>query len=305
MSSYKGDAYRKPLVERAKKANEFDEDYLASPYSNTMQKSRDIRVYTNSNLYQNDLSYSYSDIDISDSAQPKMQVFNYEPVFKDEDRVKPAGQGNDFNSGLTRPNIETANNPSKGKSSHASQIELKPSLNMFRPTDDHRGRTELEERACKPQMSVADAYRERKQQLDQRPRLQPSGKENASNHNQQQQVKESGPKLYPGGRTKEEILAQRKLMMKPKTPANLQKSAPEENQPIEHSRPALARMAKGEKAQVGKKEMLKLTQKNYEELPEVKKRKEEETKKQQYKERMQRVKESEAKRRELLRSKKF
>ena len=48
----------------------------------------------------------------------------------------------------------------------------------------------------------------------------------------------------------------------------------------------MSRLAKGEKAGVDKKEMLKLTSKNYELLPEVRKKKEEEMKKAQMKERM-------------------
>ncbi len=41
----------------------------------------------------------------------------------------------------------------------------------------------------------------------------------------------------------------------------------------------MSRLAKGEKADISKKDMLKLTSKNYELLPEVKKKKEEEMKK--------------------------
>jgi len=48
----------------------------------------------------------------------------------------------------------------------------------------------------------------------------------------------------------------------------------------------MSRLAKGEKAEVNKKEMLKLTTKNYELLPEVKKKKEDERKKEELKERM-------------------
>jgi len=48
----------------------------------------------------------------------------------------------------------------------------------------------------------------------------------------------------------------------------------------------MSRLARGEKAEVSKKEMLKLTSKNYELLPEVRKKKEEERKKEEMKERM-------------------
>lgn len=67
----------------------------------------------------------------------------------------------------------------------------------------------------------------------------------------------------------------------------------------------MTRLAKGEKVEVSKKEMLKLTNKNYEMLPEVRKKKEEERKKEELRERMKQVKEIEKQRRELMmRSKK-
>ena len=62
----------------------------------------------------------------------------------------------------------------------------------------------------------------------------------------------------------------------------------------------MTRLARGEKKEVNKKEMLKLTSKNYELLPEVKKKKEEERKKGELKERMKQVKELEKQRRELM-----
>jgi len=60
----------------------------------------------------------------------------------------------------------------------------------------------------------------------------------------------------------------------------------------------MSRLAKGEKVNVNKQDMLKLTQKNYDLLPEVQKRKHEEQKKEEYKLRMKQVKELEQKRRE-------
>jgi hypothetical protein len=55
----------------------------------------------------------------------------------------------------------------------------------------------------------------------------------------------------------------------------------------------MSRLARGEKAEVSKKDMLKLTSKNYEMLPEVRKKKDEEKKKEEMKERMRQVKELE------------
>ncbi len=55
----------------------------------------------------------------------------------------------------------------------------------------------------------------------------------------------------------------------------------------------MSRLAKGEKAEISKKDMLKLTSKNYDLLPEVKKKREEERKKLELKDRMKQVKEIE------------
>lgn len=61
----------------------------------------------------------------------------------------------------------------------------------------------------------------------------------------------------------------------------------------------MSRLARGEKVEVSKKDMLKLTNKNYEMLPEVRKKKEDERKKEEMRERMKQVKELEKQRREL------
>jgi hypothetical protein len=84
------------------------------------------------------------------------------------------------------------------------------------------------------------------------------------------------------------LAALRKEMMKKKP------SAPkkEETAPVaEHPKAALmARLAHGVKVEVDKKDMLKLTNKNYENLPEVKKKREEERKKEEIKKRQEQIK---------------
>lgn len=121
----------------------------------------------------------------------------------------------------------------------------------------------------------------------------------------------SEQKQFPGGRSKEEILEQRKAMMRSK----VKKSHKHEPKPLDpHEQKKMEfqhRLSKGEKTevnfdsnlQVTKKDMLKLTSKNYELLPEVKKKKEEELKKEEFKMRMKNVKELEQKRKEMLRKK--
>ena len=63
----------------------------------------------------------------------------------------------------------------------------------------------------------------------------------------------------------------------------------------------MSRLAKGGRAEVSKKDMLKLTNKNYDNLPEVRKKREEEAKKEEKRQRMLRVKELEKQQREKLR----
>ena len=116
------------------------------------------------------------------------------------------------------------------------------------------------------------------------------------------------------GKSKEELLAIRKAMLKPKPKqisqedqASSAKQSSNSNFISIDSKNAnpelMARLAKGERAEVDKKEMKKLTTKNYELLPEVKKKKEEEAKKEQFKNRMKQVRELEEKRKELMRKK--
>jgi MOSC domain-containing protein YiiM len=63
----------------------------------------------------------------------------------------------------------------------------------------------------------------------------------------------------------------------------------------------MSRLAKGGRAEVSKKDMLKLTNKNYDNLPEVRKKREEEAKKEEKRQRMLQVKELEKQQREKLR----
>ena len=111
-----------------------------------------------------------------------------------------------------------------------------------------------------------------------------------------------------GGRTKEELLALRKAMMKPSGlskkntessfATDSQQDSAQKKMPVE----LMDRLAKGTRVEVSKKEMKALTNKNYENLPEVRKRREEEKKKEDFKLRQQRAKELEQKRKDDLRS---
>jgi hypothetical protein len=66
----------------------------------------------------------------------------------------------------------------------------------------------------------------------------------------------------------------------------------------EHPKAALmSRLSRGSKTDISKKDMLKLTNKNYENLPEVKRKKEEEKKKEEMRKRLESVKELEKQRR--------
>jgi hypothetical protein len=87
-------------------------------------------------------------------------------------------------------------------------------------------------------------------------------------------------------KSKEELAEIRKDLMKNKHEKNPE---PEEIK----TNPVLERLSKGEKPKISKKEMHSLTKKNYDLLPEVKKKREEERKKQELRERIQKSKEFE------------
>ncbi|CAD8088853.1 unnamed protein product [Paramecium sonneborni] len=116
-----------------------------------------------------------------------------------------------------------------------------------------------------------------------------------------------------GGKTKEELIQIRKDMLKSKRQVEKEKQEQEELQqepseqelkPIEQQEDKRAqlmkRLATGEKVKVDKKEMKELTNKNYELLPEVKKKKDEYEKNESIKQRKQKVKEMDQKLRETM-----
>mmetsp|Transcript_7464 Transcript_7464/g.10586 ORF Transcript_7464/g.10586 Transcript_7464/m.10586 type:complete len:98 (+) Transcript_7464:3259-3552(+) len=80
--------------------------------------------------------------------------------------------------------------------------------------------------------------------------------------------------------------------------AESQQDSAHKKMPVE----LMDRLAKGTRVEVSKKEMKALTTKNYENLPEVKKKREEERKKEEFKLRQQRAKELEQRRTEQIRS---
>ena len=65
----------------------------------------------------------------------------------------------------------------------------------------------------------------------------------------------------------------------------------------------MSRLARGTKADVSKKDMLKLTNKNYENLPEVKRKKEEDRKKEELRQRMANARALDKQRRDQARKK--
>ena len=100
------------------------------------------------------------------------------------------------------------------------------------------------------------------------------------------------PKAVHKEKTKDELMEIRKELLKSKA----EKSKPEElteTDPKKASNPALERLGKGEKPKISKKEMHELTKKNYDLLPEVQRKKEEDRKKQEIIDRIKKSKEFE------------
>ena len=215
---------------------ENSEDSYTSPMSSQQENSEIIGNYQ---YPQSDLSYSYSDIDPQDADsqyfdefinknkgqnEPQMQVFNYEPVFKEN-------KNSNFNYNDEGNGVQDIS-------------EQKQPLNMLIPLNNPHS---------KEQKSIADGYREKKLQLTHK--LAYTGEQ----ENVSQNIKKSGPKVYAGGRTKEQILALRREMMRPKgkkTNHNSNLKAQKNNSKIE-------KQVNGEKSSMNKKEMLKFTKKNY------------------------------------------
>lgn len=123
----------------------------------------------------------------------------------------------------------------------------------------------------------------------------------------ERQMKQSKPKET---KTKEELAKLRKDMMKAKTvkpAANTEELIQDQptgkkKDPFHQKAALMSRLATGSKPEISKKDMLKLTNKNYENLPEVRKKKEEEMKKEQMRQRLAQVKEQEKQRREQMRA---
>ncbi|KAL4471674.1 hypothetical protein ABPG74_008567 [Tetrahymena malaccensis] len=155
------------------------------------------------------------------------------------------------------------------------------------------------------QASLAELFKKKKADLAKKYELE-----------QQQRAQRTETQEPKKERTKEDILKQRKEMMKRpdflknKYSTSQEESSINEQQNSQKSeqrgfmtsfhdpskkikeppQELMDRLANGTKAKVDKKEYLKLTNKNYEMLPEVKKRKEEEQKKEEYKRRQESVK---------------
>ncbi|CDW85272.1 ribosomal protein l18a [Stylonychia lemnae] len=145
--------------------------------------------------------------------------------------------------------------------------------------------------------SLAEAFRLKKQKLLEA-RLESRESQQESEDSKRQPPKKE--------KSKEELAEIRRQMMKqkPKTSNQQQQQQQKQEELNKNDKNIpthlMSRLAKGEKAEISKKDMLKLTTKNYELLPEVKKKKEEEKKKEELKERMRQVKELEKQRRELM-----
>ena len=102
-------------------------------------------------------------------------------------------------------------NHSQQSQNSIKSIGLKPQFTSGKSNFIFKEIDHLTESVHHNPKSLADSYREQKHQINSR-LMSSSGKENKSDNIQSQ----PSVKLYAGGRTKEQILAQRKQMMRPK-----------------------------------------------------------------------------------------
>ncbi len=105
--------------------------------------------------------------------------------------------------------------------------------------------------------------------------------------------KQEPPRREHKERTKEEILEIRRKMMKSTVKRDESSAASMASQSSNPRSVLMDRLASGAKPEIKKEDMLRLTNKNYEQLPEVRRKKEEERKKQELKERIKNAKELE------------
>lgn len=257
-SSKSSATYSKASSHTSENEDEDENDLHSDSYSSQTSPMQSVNEYAqqvNRNNVPNQLKYSYSDIEDSEHEDyqndflkssnfeynaPKMQVFNYQPMFK----------------------------PTEQQPSYQPGIKIKSDLMSFKSRSESEtqqtnveGSQELITFEFK-KPSIADSYRQH--------RVNTNSKENINSNIQAPKavpkVNENGEKLYAGGRTKEDILRQRKEMMKPKTKP---KEIEEANEFKPKSNSKMDRLRAGERAKVDKKDMLKMTKKNYDELPEV------------------------------------
>jgi hypothetical protein len=157
---------------------------------------------------QNELDYSQSDADDhenhinaflknsnADLKTPQMQVFNYKPVFLKEETKKDID--------VLSSDSESFGDNCQGLFNH----DQKAQLNMVPSQNQNR---ELLEFNFK-QNASANGNSQKKVQLNER--LSSAG--NKENQSSNVKFSNNGDVMYAGGRTKEQILAQRKEMMKP------------------------------------------------------------------------------------------
>ena len=178
-----------------------EEDKSDSYSSNTSPMNSSVKNRSpkkQPNATKNELMFSYSDTDEDDEHEsfqndfitssklefdaPKMQVFNYQPMFKNQESAKQPA----INIRNTSQNSDTIHDPSR-----------------FSKINGQEENTNLITFEFKNTKSIADGYREKL--------YGKTEKENVSNNAQFDSATDKpDKKLYAGGRTKEQILAQRK-----------------------------------------------------------------------------------------------
>ncbi|EAR94554.2 hypothetical protein TTHERM_00046590 (macronuclear) [Tetrahymena thermophila SB210] len=267
-----------------------------------------------------ELSYSLSEIDKS---ADKFRRVEYIPQNSTTQKRNLSNENNQFeNNQDSQSRIGTAkfgqpliNQNKSGISQNLNSRDSQKGIQMdiqFREDEEDEETYKLDsqnksENATRGegQASLADLFKKKKADLAKKYELE-----------QQQRAQRSDTQEPKKERTKEDILKQRKEMMKRPDFLKNKNSTSQEESSIndqynsqkseqrgymtsfhdpskkvkEPPQELMDRLANGTKVKVDKKEYLKLTNKNYEMLPEVKKRKEEEQKKEEYRRRQESVK---------------
>ncbi|CDW75360.1 UNKNOWN [Stylonychia lemnae] len=263
-----------------------------------------------------------------DNFQQKKSIDNYPqsiPEEQDDDFYSP---NQNFSTSQNNKNLIivqnktqcTVNNKNQNKSKLQPSEQIYQDQVIFAQKDTNQPMKESwamdftdKAQADQQAQSMSDAFKNRLQSMEQRFKKQKESKEKKEYSKEEllerkkellkqarQKIQQNQANLdqdnQPNSTIPNDMKTQDQNQNKSKDQQKNNKNGKVENVPTH----LLSRLSQGQKPEISKKEMLKLTSKNYEQLPEIKQRKVEEIKREELKKRLANVKELEKKRRQIV-----